>query len=87
MVLPDKLMEPHAGPKQSEPKSGMAGIISHLLYQAHMTRDQVIKTAWFISKSREWLVARGWELVDRKMEESIGTLMGFRYKLKSTYPE
>ena len=70
MVLPDKLMEPHAGPKQSEPKSGMAGIISHLLYQAHMTRDQLIKAAWFILVSREWLVAREWGQVDGKMEES-----------------
>ena len=63
-------MEPHTGPKQFEPKSDMDGIISHLLYQAHMTRDQLIKAAWFILVSREWLVAREWGQVDGKMEES-----------------
>ena len=52
-----------------------------------MTRDQVIKAAWFISESREYLVARDWELVDFEMEEAIGTLMDFRYKVKPNYSE
>ena len=30
---------------------------------------------------------RDWDLVDFKMEEAIGTLMDFRYKVKPNYPE
>ena len=79
--LRDKLIEFHAGTKQSEPKSDMTGIISQLIHQAHMIRDQVIKAAWIIWESREWLVARDWELVNFKMKEAIRTLMNFRHKV------
>ena len=40
-----------------------------------------------IWESREWLVARDWELVDFKMEEAIGTLMDFWHKVKPNYTE
>ena len=83
----DRLTEPQAGPTQSEPRSDMAGMISQLLCQEQVTRDQINKAAWFMASSREWVVARGWGRVDCKMEESVETLMGFRDKVKPIYPE
>ena len=48
----------------------MDGIISQLLCQEQVTRDQINKVAWFMAESREWVVARDW-----------GTLVDFRDKI------